>query len=116
MASKRLYVGNLPYEVSEQDLRGLFEPYGPITDVHLIGGRGFGFVEVPDDRAAEAITTLNGSTQWGRSLVVSEARPRQEAGGGDRRGSGGGFRRDAGGRSGHRGGDRSGRSGHRQRY
>jgi len=56
MANKRLYVGNLPYEVSEQDLRSLFEPFGPVTDVQLIGGRGFGFVEVPEERAADAIT------------------------------------------------------------
>lgn len=106
MATKRLYVGNLPYEVSEQDLRTLFEPYGPITDVQLIGGRGFGFVEVPAERAADAIQAINGTTQWGRGLVVSEARPRAESGGG-RGGSGGGFRREGGG---------GGRGGRRNRY
>lgn len=108
MPSKRLYVGNLAYEVSEQDLRTLFEPYGPITDVQLIGGRGFGFVEIPEERAADAINTLNGTTQWGRAIVVSEARPRQESFGGERRGGGGntGFRRDA--PSGNAGGARRG--------
>lgn len=118
MATKRLYVGNLPYEVSEQDLRTLFEPYGPITDVQLIGGRGFGFVEVPAERAADAIQAINGTTQWGRGLVVSEARPRAESGGG-RGGSGGGFRREGGG--GGRGGyggrsSGGGRGGRRNRY
>lgn len=116
MPSKRLYVGNLAYEVSEQDLRNLFEPYGPITDVQLIGGRGFGFVEVSEERAADAITTLNGTTQWGRGIVVSEARPRQEAFSGERRGGGNGFRRDSGG--GSPGGNRrggGGRSGGRGR-
>lgn len=121
MAGKRLYVGNLPYEVTEQDVRGLFEPYGPVTDVQLIGGRGFGFVEVPAERAAEAIQAVNGTTHWGRGLVVSEARPRAESGG-DRRGGGGGFRRDGGGggRGGYGGrggpGGRGGRGGRRGRF
>lgn len=112
MASKRLYVGNLPYEVTEQDLRNLFEPYGPITDVQVIGGRGFAFVEVPEERAADAISQVNGTTQWGRGLVVSEARPRQESFGGGRGGpggGGGGFKRDGGGGGG--GGGRGGRGG-----
>lgn len=119
MASKRLYVGNLPYDLSEQDLRGLFEPYGPITDVQLIGGRGFGFVEVPAERAPEAIQAINGTTQWGRGLVVSEARPRAEPGGG--RGGSGGPRREGGaGRGGYGGrggsGGRGGRGNRRERY
>lgn len=118
MPSKRLYVGNLAYEVSEQDLRTLFEPYGPITDVQLIGGRGFGFVEVPEERAADAINTLNSTTQWGRGIVVSEARPRQESFGGERRGGGGnsGFRRDSPGGGGGGGARRGGRSGGRGRH
>lgn len=115
MASKRLYVGNLPYEVTEQDLRTLFEPYGPITDVQVIGGRGFAFVEVPEEKAAEAITQVNGTMQWGRGLVVSEARPRQESFGGGSRGGpgggGGGFKRDGGGGGGGRGGGRGGSGG-----
>jgi len=97
MANKRLYVGNLPYEVTEQDLRALFEPFGPVSDVQLIGGRGFGFVEVPEDRAADAIAQVNGTMHWGRGLVVSEARPRQPSFGGERRPAGGGFNRDSGG-------------------
>src|SRR3990170_2152895 len=115
MANKRLYVGNLPYEVSEQDLRGLFEPFGPVTDVQLIAGRGFGFVEVPEDRAADAITQVNGTMHWGRGLVVSEARPRQESFGGGRGGpGGGGFKKDGG--SGGAGGGRGGRGGGRGGY
>jgi len=115
MANKRLYVGNLPYEVSEQDLRGLFEPFGPVTDVQLIAGRGFGFVEVPEDRAADAITQVNGTMHWGRGLVVSEARPRQESFGAGRGGpGGGGFKKDGGGGGG--GGGRGGRGGGRDGY
>lgn len=138
MATKRLYVGNLPYDVSEQDLRTLFEPFGPVSAVQLIGGRGFGFVEVPDERAPDAIAQVNGRQHGGRALVVSEARPRQPSSGGERRGPGAGFRRDAGGggfgrdarggpggggrgrRSGGRGsaggGRRGGRGWHRERY
>lgn len=128
MASKRLYVGNLPYEVGEEELRALFEPFGPITDVQVIGGRGFGFVEVPEERAAEAIAQVNGTTQWGRGLVVSEARPRQESAGGRGGAPGGGFKRDGGGgagrgsrggggRGGYGGGrGDSGRRGGRDRY
>lgn len=118
MASKRLYVGNLPYEVSEDDLRSLFEPYGPITDVQVISGRGFAFVEVPAERAQDAIQAINGTTQWGRGLVVSEARPRAEPGGD--RGRGGGFRREGGPREAYggrgAGGGRGGRGGRRGRY
>jgi len=138
MATKRLYVGNLPYDVGEQDLRTLFEPFGPVSAVQLIGGRGFGFVEVPEERAPDAIAQVNGRQHGGRALVVSEARPRQSVGG-ERRGPGGGFRRDAGGggagrdsrtgpggngrgrRGGGRGpagggGRRGGRGWHRERY
>lgn len=124
MATKRLYVGNLPFDAREEDVRNLFAPYGPVTGVEIIGGRGFGFVDVPAERAAEAIGALNGTQQGGRALVVSEARPRPEfrSGdrGGDRRpGGGGGFRSGDGGRGhsgrgpggggGRRGGGRGGR-------
>jgi len=96
MASKRLYVGNLAYDVREEQLRELFTPYGPVTAVQIIGTRGFAFVEVPAERLQDAITTLNGSLQFGRPIVVNEARPRGERGdfrgGGDRGPSSGGYR------------------------
>ncbi len=101
MASKRLYVGNLAYDVREEQLRELFAPYGPVTTVQIIGTRGFAFVEVPAERTQDAIQSLNGSLQFGRPIVVNEARPRGERGefrgGGDRRPGGGGYRPGGGG-------------------
>ncbi|MGE5598836.1 MAG: RNA recognition motif domain-containing protein [Bacteroidota bacterium] len=88
--TKSLYVGSLPYQSTEDDLRQLFSPYQP-SDVRVIPDKGFGFVDVPEDRAAEAISALNGSSFGGRTLVVNEARPRGErTGGGNRGGYGGG--------------------------
>jgi hypothetical protein len=89
MASKRLYVGNLAYDVREEQLRELFAPYGPVAAVQIIGTRGFAFVEIPQERLQDALT-LNGSVQFGRPIVVNEARPRGErpafgGGGADRR-------------------------------
>src|SRR2546430_17187090 len=78
MASKSLYVGNLPYDVTEQDLRTLFEAWGPVAETRLIASRGIGFVEVPVEKAADAITAMNGKEYKGRALVVNEARPRRE--------------------------------------
>src|SRR6058998_3615982 len=96
MASKSLYVGNLPYDVTEQDLRTLFEAWGPVAETRLIASRGFGFVEVPVEKSADAITAMNGKEYKGRALVVNEARPRSERspfrdrdGGGGRPGGGG---------------------------
>src|SRR4030067_798666 len=86
MASKRLYVGNLAYDVREEQLRELFAPYGPVTAVQIIGDPGVAFVEVPAERLQDAITSLNGSLQFGRPIVVNEARPRGERG--DFRGGG----------------------------
>src|SRR3989475_8728421 len=113
MASKSLYVGNLPYDVTEQDLRTLFEPWGPVAETRLIASRGFGFVEVPVEKSADAITAMNGKEYKGRALVVNEARPRSERspfrdrdGGGGRPG-GGGPPRSGGGRPGG-GGQRKG--------
>src|SRR2546427_12732301 len=103
MASKSLYVGNLPYDVTEQDLRTLFEPWGPVAETRLIASRGFGFVEVPVEKSADAITAMNGKEYKGRALVVNEARPRSERspfrdrdGGGGRPGGGGPPRRGGG--------------------
>ncbi len=91
MASKSLYVGNLSYSVTESALRELFAEYEP-TEVRLIPDKGFGFVDVPEDKAAQAIAALNGREVDGRALTVNEARPRSDrgGGGGDRRGGGGG--------------------------
>jgi RNA recognition motif-containing protein len=100
MAVKSLYVGNLPYDTTEADLRRMFEPWGPVAETRLIAERGFGFVEVPEEKAAEAIAGMNGKDHKGRALVVNEARPRTQRGPGDRR-PGGGF---GGGRSGPGGG------------
>jgi RNA recognition motif-containing protein len=94
MASKSLYVGNLPYSTTEDDLRNLFSAFDPIA-VRLIGDKGFGFVDVSEEKAAAAIAEVNGREISGRQIVVNEARPKTErgGGGGGRGGSGGGNRR-----------------------
>ncbi|MFH1754793.1 MAG: RNA-binding protein [Candidatus Latescibacterota bacterium] len=115
---KKLYVGNLPFSVSEDDLRGLFEKHGTVHSVALITDRetgrprGFGFVELDDDAAQAAIEALNGFELDGRQLNVNEAqdRPRRSGGfgggggGGGRGGSGGGGRGGSGGSGGGGGG------------
>lgn len=82
--AKRLYVGNLSYKVTDEDLGGLFAQFGQVTSAVVIknkfNGRskGFGFVELADDSAADkAIEELNGKEHEGRNLVVNEARPMQ---------------------------------------
>jgi len=79
-----IFVGNLAFTTTEQDLRQLFEPYGTVETVRMMTdrdtgrSRGFGFVEMPDSRAAEsAIDALNGTPVAGRALTVNEARPRE---------------------------------------
>ncbi len=109
MAVKSLYVGNLSYDVTEQELRDLFTPWGPVAETRLIAERGFGFVEVPAEKAPEAILAMNGKEHKGRTLIVNEARPRSERPGGDRRGGYGG----GGSRGGRGGGSRGGRGGGR---
>lgn len=96
MATKSLYVGNLPYEVTEDDLRNLFAEFGPVEAVRVIEGKGFGFVDLPEEKASEAMNSVNGREFQGRVLRVDEARPRQERGerGGGFRDRGGGRRRD----------------------
>lgn len=79
----KLYVGNLNYKTTEEDLRKLFEEYGEVTEVALIteGGRskGFGFVTFGDDAMAKAAAdALNGKEVEGRELTVNVARPRKE--------------------------------------
>jgi len=87
LANKSLYVGNMSYNTSESDIRALFEPHGPIADVRIIGDKGFGFVEIPEENMAAAIQAVNGKEVGGRTLTVNEARPRTERGGS--RGGGG---------------------------
>lgn len=94
----RIYVGNLPYTVSEDELRSSFEAFGSVETVDIVRDRmtrepkGFAFVEMPDKAQAQAaINGLNGQNMAGRTLTVNEARPRPEGGGpprGDRRGAG----------------------------
>ncbi len=112
---KRLYVGNLSFHTTEDQLRGLFASYGQIDSVSLATdrntgqSRGFCFVEVADDAsAARAIEELNGRDLDGRALNVNEARPREERGP-RRDGRGGGHGGFGGGRGGNRGGGGGGR-------
>ena len=102
---KNIYVGNLPFTTTEQELQQLFEAHGAVSEVNIIRdkfsgeSRGFGFVEMPtDDEAQAAIAGLNGSDFGGRSLNVNQARPRTEGGGG----GGGGGRGGGGGGGGDR--------------
>jgi len=100
MANKSLYVGNLSYSTTEATLRQVFGEFEP-AEIRMIADKGFGFVEVPEARAAEAIAALNGRELDGRAIIVNEARPRGERSGG---GGGGGPRRDGGGGFGGGGG------------
>ena len=97
-----IYVANIPFKATEDELKGLFEEYGEVSSAKIIldkftqRSRGFGFVEMSDDSAArQAITSLNGADFMGKNLVVNEARPKTDAprGGGGNRGGGGGFNR-----------------------
>ncbi|MBI2843401.1 MAG: RNA-binding protein [Armatimonadetes bacterium] len=84
----------MAYSTSEDDLRELFEPYGPIAEIRIIGDKGFGFVEIPEENMVAAIEATNGKEVGGRTLTVNEARPRTERGAGGRggpRGGRGGF-------------------------
>ena len=92
-----IYVGNLAYEVGEEDLRLAFEAFGQVTSASLIKDRdsgqskGFGFVEMPSkDEAQAAIDGMNGKDLKGRSVNVNEARPRTENRNRGGRGGGGG--------------------------
>lgn len=95
---KNLFVGNLSFQTTEDELRSVFEPYGEITRLQVMTDRdtgrprGFAFVELSDDEeAAKAITELNGKELDGRALNVNEARPKPERSGprGGGRGHGG---------------------------
>jgi len=98
---KKLYVGNLSYNVDSSELEQLFAQHGQVTSAQVINDRdtgrskGFGFVEMANDNEADAaIAALNGQEHGGRALTVNEARPREErprsGGGGGGYGGGGG--------------------------
>jgi RNA recognition motif-containing protein len=117
--AKKLYVGNLSYDINKNDLEQMFAAHGTVTSAQVITDRetqrskGFGFVEMSSDQEAEAaIAALNGNSIDGRALTVNEARPQEGrsggggGAGGPRRGSGGGVRGPygTGGRGGSGGG------------
>lgn len=122
----RLYVGNLAYSATEEDVRALFAQYGEVSSVYVAvdretgRSRGFAFVEYADrDSGEQAIEGTNGVDFGGRALVVNEARPRPERGGGGGFGGGGGGYGGGGGGfgggGGGRGGGRGGRGGGNRR-
>lgn len=94
----------MSYNTTENDLRELFEPYGPIVEVRIIGDKGFAFVEIPEENMQAAIDATSGKEHGGRILTVNEARPRTErsGGGGGGRGGFGGGRSGGGGSGGRR--------------
>ena len=112
--SKNLYVGNLSFSCTADDLRELFSQHGNVSSAQVVSdretgrSRGFGFVEMADGGEA-AISGLNGTDFQGRSLTVNEARPRESGGGGGgrsggRSGGGGGYGGGGGGGGGRSGG------------
>src|SRR5262245_49808087 len=129
-----IYVGNLSWNLKDQDLTDLFTPYGEVTTAKIVidkftqRSKGFGFVEMPNDEQAQAaIAQLNGSEVDGRNLVVNESRPKEgsSAGGGGFKkrsfgGGGGGFNRGGGGggfkKGGNGGGYNRGGGGYRDNY
>ncbi|HEY6330037.1 MAG TPA: RNA-binding protein [Blastocatellia bacterium] len=108
--SKRIYVGNLSYQTTEDDLADLFGQIGEVASSNIITDRdtgrskGFGFVEMGNEDADKAIAQLNGRELNGRALTVNEARPREERSGGGGRGGHGGGGGGRGGRGGRGGG------------
>ena len=112
----KLYVGNLSYNIRDEDLQQAFAQYGGVSSAKVMMDRdtgrskGFGFVEMSSDAEAQAaINAMNGQALDGRAIVVNEARPREErpggfGGGGGRSGGGGGFGGGGGGRTGGGGG------------
>ena len=122
-----IYVGNLSWNLKDQDLANLFTPFGEVASAKIVNdkftqrSKGFGFVEMPNDEQAQAaIAQLNGSEVDGRNLVVNESRPKEGgaggSGGGFKKrsfgnggsGGGGGFRGGSGGGGGYRGGSGGG--------
>jgi RNA recognition motif-containing protein len=112
--STKIYVGNLSFNTSTQDLEEMFGEFGTVQSANIIEdretgrSRGFAFVEMSSKEEAQAaISALNGKETDGRSLTVNEAKPREEGGGGNRGGRGGG----GGGRGGYGGGGGGNRGG-----
>jgi len=120
-----IYVGNLSWNLKDQDLQNLFASHGEVTSAKIVldkftnRSKGFGFVEMAnDDEAQAAITALNGTEVDGRNIVVNESRPKPEGGGGGgfkkrsfgSGGGGGGFKKGGGG-----GGYNKGGGGYRDR-
>src|SRR5687767_7094144 len=115
---RKIYVGNLSYEVDSSELQQMFAPHGNVTSAEIVAdkmtgrSRGFGFVEMGSDEEAQAaIAALNGQQHGGRALTVNEAKPREDRGGGGGGrggygggGGGGGGGRDRGGYGGGGGG------------
>lgn len=117
--AKKLYVGNLSYQVDSSELEQLFTPHGQVLSAQVINDRetgrskGFGFVEMANDGEAEAaIEALHGQEHNGRALTVNEARPREERSFGGGGGGGGGGGRRGGGGGGYGGGGGGGRGGY----
>ena len=105
-----IYVGNLSWQMTDEDLRTLFEQYGSVTSAKIVkdkvSGRskGFGFVEMPDDTEAQnALSSLYDSEVLGRKIIVNEAQPKPQNGGG-----GGGFKKRSFGGGGGGGGYKKG--------
>ena len=109
---KKLFVGNLSWDTTDDDLRNEFSRVAPVvsasiaTDRDTGRSRGFGFVEVNDSDMEAVISGMNGKNVGGRDLTVNEARPREERGFGGGSGGGGGFRGGRGGSGGGGGGGR----------
>lgn len=122
---KNIYVGNISFQTTEQDIDAAFSAYGQVERVQIVKdrdsgqSRGFAFVEMVDDAAAnKAMEALNGADLGGRALTVNEARPREPrtGGGGGGYGGGGGNRMGGGGGGGGRpGGGSGGAGGNRKR-
>jgi RNA recognition motif-containing protein len=111
-----IFVGSLPYRLEESELKEIFEEFGEVTSVKIIIDRetgrskGFGFIEMPDDEAAQkAINDKNGSDLNGRSIVVNQAEEKKERPSG---GGGGGYNRGGGGGGGYNRGGSGGGGGY----
>jgi RNA recognition motif-containing protein len=121
--AKKLYVGNLTYNVNESDLEQLFSQFGTVQSAQIIVDRdtnrskGFGFVEMDTDAQAQAaIQGLHDQDHDGRRLTVNEAKPREDRGGGGGGGGRGGYGGGGGGRGGYGGGGGGGYGGGGNRY
>ena len=123
IVSKKLYVGNIAFQTTNDDLVTAFSQYGTVTSAEVITdretgrSRGFAFVEMSDG-AEEAVAALNGAQLGGRTLTVNEAKPREDrgprggGGGYGGGGGGGGYGGGGGGRGGYGGGGGGGRGGY----